>query len=99
MKNVVIVKISLNFIHEQSPFTVDWSKIKIETCRDTILAKVLNAVKTGEWNSDFSNKLELKSYNNNNNKDYLFDDQPVSDYLFQIHIMYDVVFLAFECDH
>jgi len=55
--------ISLNFIHEKLPFTLDWSKIKIETSRDTILAKVLNAVKTGEWDSDFSNILELKSYN------------------------------------
>lgn len=44
---------SLNFIHEKSPFTLDWSKIKIETSRDTILAKVLNAVKTREWDSDF----------------------------------------------
>ncbi|XP_008182642.1 uncharacterized protein K02A2.6-like [Acyrthosiphon pisum] len=35
----------------------------METCKDTILAKVLNAVRTGEWNSDFSNKLELESYN------------------------------------
>lgn len=55
--------ISLNFIHEQSPFTLDWSKIKIETSRDTVLAKLLNAVKTGEWSSDFANNLELKSYN------------------------------------
>ncbi|VVC24808.1 Ribonuclease H-like domain [Cinara cedri] len=35
--------ISLNFIHEQSSFILDWSKIKIETGRDTILAKALNA--------------------------------------------------------
>jgi hypothetical protein len=54
--------VHINFIHEQAPFTLDWSKIKIETSRDPILSKVLNAVRTGEWTEDFSNSLELKSY-------------------------------------
>jgi hypothetical protein len=47
----------------QLPFTLNWSEIKIETTRNTILAKVLNAVKTRRRNSNFSDNSELKSYN------------------------------------
>jgi len=55
--------ISLNFIHKQSPFTLDyWNKIKVETSRDTILAKILNAVLQFLKENViviFSNNLEL----------------------------------------
>lgn len=54
--------VGLSFIHEQSPFKLDWSKIKTEINKDPLLAKVSRAVKTGDWNGGFSNNLELKSY-------------------------------------
>ncbi|XP_029347897.1 uncharacterized protein K02A2.6-like, partial [Acyrthosiphon pisum] len=53
----------INFIHEQSPFPLDWHKIKIETKRDPITSRVLHATKTGSWSNDFSINSELNSYN------------------------------------
>lgn len=50
------------FIHKQESFTLDWSKIEIETSRDSVLTKVLNEIKTGEWTGEFSNNLEFKLY-------------------------------------
>ncbi|XP_050524295.1 uncharacterized protein K02A2.6-like [Daktulosphaira vitifoliae] len=53
--------IHLNFIHENSPFPLDWSKIKIEINRDQITSRVLHATKTDEWSDDFTIN-ELKPY-------------------------------------
>lgn len=41
---------------------MDRSKIKIETNRDPITSRVLQAIKTNEWNNDFVLNSELKTY-------------------------------------